>query len=515
MLNEWSRSGWWASNMFCLTLLAACGDPPTGPVDTDEADQSVQPPPVGDLAITFVQVNLGTDRNGATITFTHSATKRASVVTGTIPGFRDVTLEVGSYSYEVSDLDPRCEAFGDPTVDISEGQNALTISFDCVGAFTYQRWISRESNQVWWVDEGGLDRPLATEGFNIARGFSPDGSSVLVEEWIGRQCKTSIVSLDGGRIQITPMFGASVSVAEWSPDGSMLVAQEADACSGPVFSFHIVFYDKAGRATGFVPKEGQSIDLEPAWSPNGKTIAFTRGRSLMLYWLESQRLEVVRTYGTSRPITRPEWSPDGTKLLLEVSEPQQLHVIDLATRSVVEGRRDHPALGPSWYPDSRRIIYGTLNDEGETLWSFDSETGTTTMVLTDGPSGAASPSLSVDGRQVVFDALSDGGGRAILFANLKDGRSRVIHQNTGSYYILPRLRRCRGPSAMCVARGLVRATDTTAMGRVDSLFTLDRAPGRRHGGGLDLRDGRTSRPHRAGGHTQETSAVKPLPTSIR
>jgi Tol biopolymer transport system component len=167
--------------------------------------------------------------------------------------------------------------------------------------------------------------------------------------------------------------------------------------------------------------------LNPAWSPDGRTVAFSAlvggFNDLYLYDLEADTLR--RLTNDAFAELDPAWSPDGRSLAFStdrfttnldniVAGKLRLAVMDVASGNVrqVGGFEDGKNISPQWTADGRALYF--LSDHQGVTNIFRKEIdGATTQVtnLVTGVSGitALSPALSVAEGRLVFSAYEDDG----------------------------------------------------------------------------------------------------------
>jgi len=120
------------------------------------------------------------------------------------------------------------------------------------------------------------------------------------------------------------------------------------------------------------PAEGQ-IDLYPVWSPDGEWIAFSReGESGGIYSVRPDGSELTRLVRGN--VTRPNWSPDGSRLLfMTYDKPQQPELVELWTANS-DGTDAYPlvdsdmfvfAADGNWSPDGSQVTFTGKTSPGD------------------------------------------------------------------------------------------------------------------------------------------------------
>lgn len=150
----------------------------------------------------------------------------------------------------------------------------------------------------------------------------------------------------------------------WSPDGKQ-IAFSSDRDGWP--QIYVMAADGTGvqRLT-----RSKSIDRAPVWSPDGKRIAFCRDTS------SNGEIVVMKADGTAPVnVTRdvafdgdPAWSPDGKQIAFASNRGGggfHLYVIDADggnVRALTDARNPFGYVYPAWTPNGKAIGYSEVGD---------------------------------------------------------------------------------------------------------------------------------------------------------
>lgn len=149
----------------------------------------------------------------------------------------------------------------------------------------------------------------------------------------------------------------------------------------------------------------------PSWSPDGSRIAFasTRSGNAEIYSMKVDGSDTVRLTNSSPYDSNPAWSPDGKKIAFESNREGSTAIWVMnadgsaQTRITANSRED---VGPAWSPDGTRIAFSRGGSSSTRDIYVVNADGTNLAQLTHGLTEAVDPSWSPDGRYIVFGALS-------------------------------------------------------------------------------------------------------------
>jgi len=194
---------------------------------------------------------------------------------------------------------------------------------------------------------------MLTEGTSIAAAVSPDGRTVVIDLsgslWI-------LPSSGGIARRITDEFSDARQPA-WSPEGRTIAFQ-----SYRDGGWHIWTVAPDGTALKQLTS-GPFDHREPHWSPDGARIAFSSDRSGNYdIW------ELVLATGQLRQVTNdasnesmPAWSRDGREIAFVSDRPSSpgIWIIDASGQERVVQKTAGATFAPSWSPDGK-LLYNVL-----------------------------------------------------------------------------------------------------------------------------------------------------------
>jgi Tol biopolymer transport system component len=163
--------------------------------------------------------------------------------------------------------------------------------------------------------------------------------------------------------------------------------------------------------------------LTPAWSPNGKQIAYVPGAPLGGLWVMNAngtgRRRIVR--GNGDPLF-PSWSTDGTKIVFadlanRRSSHHDIYVVrtnGTSLRRLTTSPVDE--TNPAWAPDDSAIVYR----RGFSLWQMRTDGTRQRLLLANG----ISPSWSPGATHIAFIR----GGDPWIAKRNGTGAKRVVHE---------------------------------------------------------------------------------------
>lgn len=335
----------------------------------------------------------------------------------------------------------------------------------------YARQENERTRSLWTVlvDGGAPLRLTAEEGAaDLPGAWSPDGSALAYTRRGTAGCEIRIVpALGGADRRVAPCGDDGTADLAWSPDGATLVYAAAPADRGGGRRLRALTFATGETRDLTAPPAGWLGDDAPAFSPDGRQLAFVRsiapdvddvwvmparggeprrltddhamvigvdflgdGRTLVfsssraglnsLWAVDVRGGDPVFLAGAGPKIKHPSAARTGERVVFESWEFEiQLERVarDGARRTLAPGAEW--SYQPQYSPDGSRLAFVSTRSGSPQIWAA-ARDGDGAIQLTHAALGqVASPRWSPDGRRVVFVGRPE--GEADLYAVAADG----------------------------------------------------------------------------------------------
>lgn len=209
-----------------------------------------------------------------------------------------------------------------------------------------------------------------------------------------------------------------VSILVFGPGAGVLLAvdpgvQRADAAF-PGADGRIAFWSRSGDGILSVHPNGDGLRRltksggQPAWSANGRQIAFIDGtRSSNIFKMDADGSNRRRLTDDDGDSSEPAWSPSGRKIVFDRrAHYRDAEIFKMGANGNKQRRlTDNNAwdIQPKWSPDGRRIAFVRNRKTGRTEIYTMNANGSHSRQLSDTPNEIeANPDWSPNGKRILY-----------------------------------------------------------------------------------------------------------------
>lgn len=220
----------------------------------------------------------------------------------------------------------------------------------------------------------------------------------------------------------------------WSRRGRLAVQRDSSGAASAIF---LRRGSRLRALTGPLSGSGPA-DMQPAWSPDGRRVAFARalpaaqGRSLAGFDIYVARVRGGRVRRLTSDVgndTQPAWSPNGRLITFTSDRAGNQDIYTVRPN----GRRLRRLTGtaaedgaPSWAPNGKRIAFASDREGSEDVFSMTAR-GKALRRLTKGAADEGDPAWSPDGRRIAYAVA----GRGLYVMSRTGKRKRPLKGGAG------------------------------------------------------------------------------------
>ncbi|MCB9079039.1 MAG: PD40 domain-containing protein [Anaerolineaceae bacterium] len=325
-----------------------------------------------------------------------------------------------AFSYQTVNIDGRTITYQATLTNTTSSQ---PISATLVASLSAKEVFVSDNGAGCTLNDGELSCRVNDLALNTGRSVMVTTQAVPC--YTGMVVNTATLAIDdpSGQISPTDLINAQNDINSQFPNPARVVYVQSNPQNSDL---------------GLVTSAGTSINAEfhhwaaaPAWSPDGKQLAFfgvqgisqlaapyNQGNGVWVVDVINNQQQNPRQLLAQDHIKNLTWSPDGTMIAVEIGPPGITH--EIAIIDAKDGRQLYRFAGeqPAWSPNSQQLIVkGCFDACG--LWLVELDGSRIRQITTD--STDSYPAWSAVGDQLAFSSSNRDGNWEIYLLQMESG----------------------------------------------------------------------------------------------